>query len=425
MLLHWLWNRLPGLGAVLLVLGGVCWYDGQPGALVAGEATAFLQQHWRVPIPPQGPPPTQFTPLEASLYPEDCGRCHPQQYQDWQQSLHRRSMGPGVMGQLLDMTESDPAAAAQCAPCHAPLHEQLPVISDAAGVRPNPVFDPRLQQDGLVCAACHVRQQQRFGPPRRPEQPVPPAGTVLPHGGFTAQVAFQRAEFCQSCHQFPADGFALHGKLLENTYEEWRQSAYAREGIPCQTCHMPDRRHLWRGIHDPDMVRRALTLHLTPDTLSAVPGGLLEVTVSLTNSGAGHYFPTYVTPKVFLQAQLLDTQGAVLSESVQEAVLGRDVSLDLSTELYDTRIPPHAVHTLVYRQTLPAAAALFRVQVVVHPDHFYQRFFTALLSDSHGPGRAHLEAALQATNATPFTLVLQDVPLRFIEPAPARQDLFP
>ncbi len=24
----------------------------------------------------------------------------------------------------------------------------------------------------------------------------------------------------------------------------------------CQTCHMPDRRHLWRGIHDSDMVNR-------------------------------------------------------------------------------------------------------------------------------------------------------------------------
>ncbi len=415
-------TRLVGTGIILLLLEGAWWSLWHPRATAWSDSTAFVQQHWRVPIPPQGPPPAQFSPLEASLYPEDCGRCHPQQYQDWQQSLHRHSMGPGVMGQLLDMAESDPAGATQCAACHAPLHEQAPVLPHEGGYRPNAAFDARLQQEGLVCAACHVRQHQRFGPPRRPEHPVPPADTVLPHGGFTAQVAFQRAEFCQGCHQFPPEGFALNGKLIQNTYEEWRQSPYAQQGIQCQTCHMPDRRHLWRGIHDPDMVQRAITMHLTPEAPTAVPGAPLEVTITLTNSGAGHYFPTYVTPQVVVQAQLLDAQGAVMAGSVQESVIGRDVTLDLSTERADTRIPPHAAHTFTYRHTVPATAVTFRVQVVVHPDHFYQRFFTAVLPDSSGPGRAHLTEALRATTATPFTLVLQDVPLQPPGSVPARRE---
>lgn len=405
------WLRLGGIGGSLLLLS-LWWYTRQAVTAAPSDIVAFVEQHWRVPIPPQGPPPAQFSPLEASLHPEDCGRCHPQQYQDWQASLHRHSMGPGVMGQLLDMAASDPAEATQCATCHAPLHEQIPVIPHAEGTRPNPDFDARLQQAGLVCAACHVRQHQRFGPPRRADQPPPPAGTVLPHGGFRAQAAFQHSEFCQSCHQFPATGFALNGKLIENTYEEWRQSPYAQQGMQCQTCHMPDRRHLWRGIHDPEMVRQALTIRLSPEAPVAAPGAPFEVTVSLTNSGAGHYFPTYLTPKVFVQAHLVDAQGAIIAGSAQESVIGRDATLDLSAELYDTRLPPHAAHVWTYRLLLPPTAATFRLQVVVHPDHFYQRFFTAVLPDSRGPGRTHLAAALQATAATPFTVFAHEVPLR-------------
>ncbi|MBA7466455.1 hypothetical protein ES707_01639 [subsurface metagenome] len=45
----------------------------------------------------------------------------------------------------------------------------------------------------------------------------------------------------------------------ENTLVEWEQSPAARNGMTCQSCHMPQRRHLWRGIHDPDMVRSGLT----------------------------------------------------------------------------------------------------------------------------------------------------------------------
>src|SRR3972149_4806383 len=77
----------------------------------------------------------------------------------------------------------------------------------------------------------------------------------LPHNGAPRTPAFLRAEFCRDCHQFPPDGFALNGKLLENTYAEWKASPFARAGVQCQDCHMPDRRHLWRGIHDAATVR--------------------------------------------------------------------------------------------------------------------------------------------------------------------------
>jgi hypothetical protein len=143
-------------------------------------------------------------------------------------------------------------------------------------------------------------------------------GTLLPHGGFTASVAFQRAEFCKSCHQFNPDDFALNGKLIENTYEEWRQSAYAQEGIQCQTCHMPDRRHLWRGIHDIEMVQQALSITIVPNASAYTPGEQIQAVMTVTNVGAGHYLPTYVTPKIVVHTDLRDAQGQVLPDSAQE-----------------------------------------------------------------------------------------------------------
>ena len=98
----------------------------------AEAVQVFLDRHWTVPVPPQGPPPSRFSPLEASLAPDACGACHAPQYADWKTSLHSQSMGPGVRGQTLGMVEEDPETARQCYTCHAPLSEQQEVIPVAA-----------------------------------------------------------------------------------------------------------------------------------------------------------------------------------------------------------------------------------------------------------------------------------------------------
>src|SRR3990170_4308581 len=187
-------------------------------ALAADPVEEFLRRHWARPLAPQGAAPARWTPVEQSLAPEACGTCHP-----------------------------------------APLAEQAPLVLEGGAARPNPAHDAALGAHGLACAACHVRGHARFGPPRRAgalERAAP--GASLPHGGATRTPAFLRAEFCRSCHQFAPDGLALNGKLLEDTYNEWRSSRFAREGTQCQDCHMPDPRHLWRGLHDAGMVRSGL-----------------------------------------------------------------------------------------------------------------------------------------------------------------------
>ncbi len=398
---------------LLLGLGPGDRTGSQRESATAGEAVrAFLARHWRHPLRPQGPPPAKFTPIEASLDPSSCGTCHAAQYADWQTSLHARSMGPGVMGQIVDMMRSDPPSALDCQRCHSPLAEQQEkrALAGTQGepvLAVNPAFDARLRAKGLVCAACHVRGWERFGPPKRDgtlESNAP--RDRLPHNGATRTPAFLKSEFCMGCHQFPQDGFALNGKLLENTYEEWKASVYARDGIQCQDCHMPDRRHLWRGIHDPETVRRGVTIDLKMEKA----GAQLRATLTVTNSGVGHYFPTYLTPKVFLLMDLVDDRGQQVAGSLRQAVIGREVPLDLSREVYDTRLAPKASFRMKESWGKLPPSLRLRARVVVEPDHFYTEFFQAVIPTAER-GRAQLEEALRQTQRSAFTIFSREVSL--------------
>ncbi len=402
MTIRWRWRVGLVLSAAVLTVGGSAAAaqaprSGKPGA--TAEELRFLERHWQTPISPQGEAPKKFSPLEASLDPEACGACHRKQYDEWRTSLHSKAMGPGVLGQTVDM---DIGAARQCYACHAPLAEQQ---------EDGPRFAKALQAQGLVCASCHVRQHERFGPPKGDGGPAAALPRdQLPHNGVTRTTAFLRAEFCKTCHQFTAEGFALNGKLLENTYNEWRASPYAAQGVQCQDCHMPARQHLWRGIHDPEMVKRGVTIGLKTDRQRYAPGDTLKASLTITNNGVGHFFPTYVTPKVFVRAELEDGKGKVVSGSLKEAVIGREIPLDLSREVFDTRIPPEKSFVFTYSRKLDRKGLKLRVRVVVDPDHFYARFFPAILGDAD-KGRAMIQGAAEKARRSAFTIFEQAVPL--------------
>lgn len=334
---------------------------------------AFVGAYWERPIPLQGTPPDRFSLIEVSLSPSDCGRCHIPQYEDWQTTLHAAAYSPGLSGQLVDHEARNYAFVRSCLACHAPLGEQSAWVPDAGGrlVR-NPSFDAALQQKGLVCAACHLRGWQRYGPPRRDGSldPAPP-GTA--HAGAIRSSYFEDPRFCGSCHQFAQP--APNGKSLQNTLVEWQQSRYAREGIVCQTCHMPDRRHLWRGIHDSAMVDSGVTIRWIEPTRG-------EIALRVTNTATGHRFPTYVTPKVQVVVELLDTARVPLAGAVSEGVIGRAVVSTSSgwVEQWDTRLPPDSSMAVsVPRQP---AARFARGQVHVFPDGFYNTMFAGMLARS-------------------------------------------
>ena len=403
-------NLLPILGLLLLVLAG-CEGRSKPAASRGdgervNQVESFLQDYWARPLRAQGTPPAHLSPLEAALDPRSCGTCHAAQFNDWKQSLHSRAMGPGVLGQLVDTSPDATDDHQDCLRCHAPLKEQADSLAAALPggqdhrARSSKNTGTALHEEGLTCAACHMRGYQRYGPPRK-DGSTPDAATRLPHDGWVSTAAFEDSRFCAACHQFKQDEYALNGKLLENTYEEWKASRHAREGKTCQSCHMPDRRHLWRGIHDPEMVRAAVTIDATPAKLDTAN---VFATLTIKNIGTGHYFPTYVTPKVVAEAYQENARGERLKGTQREYVIARQVELDLSKELADTRIAPDEQAVFDYRAPLKTGAVALVFRVRAEPDAFYTDFYRSLLAgDQAGKGRRLIKQALEDSLASHFT----------------------
>jgi len=365
------------------------------------DSEEFAEEYWARPIPLQGRAPDNFTPLESSLYPKDCGTCHQSQYADWRGSLHSIAVGPGLMGQL--SPKENPGFAESCYHCHAPLSDQQEYLVVDGKYRRNYLYDETLQKGGVSCAVCHVRGHKRFGPP-----PLKNSIKGKSHGGFTESPLFEQSEFCASCHQFPDGAFALNGKLLENTYNEWLASPYPEKGITCQRCHMPERRHLFRGIHDPEMVRSGVEIVVKETNYGGHKGALLTV----TNSNTGHYFPTYVTPLIVVRGSLLDEKGEVLAGSVKERFIGRRIELNLSREIEDSRIAPMKTFAFDYSPVQSDGAAKIKLEIWVHPDKFYNGFFKSSLRGGFHASKEDIEEALESTERSPYLLFTREIEIK-------------
>lgn len=382
---------------------------GEPDA----DTDRFLDWFWQRPIVTQNGPRVAVPGMrEHLLSPERCGACHWRQLGDWTGSRHARAMGAGVLGQLLG---GSLAESRRCLVCHAPLEEQaasLAVVLEG-GDRPSamsngPGTQPSPHQRGVMCSVCHVRGGRWFGPPKDPRATPRGAVAELPHAGWTAAAAFEDSRFCAVCHQFPDEGYELNGKLLENTYEEWRNSSQARTGLTCQGCHMPGRRHLWRGIHDPSTVRSGVTIEHGEISMQ---DGRLAVGLWLINSGTGHFFPTYVTPNVLLEAFQEDAAGRAIAATRQDLLIARDVSLDLATEYADTRVAPGQRAILTYSSPRAVSAVRLAMRVRVEPDAFYARFFEALLaSDAAEYDKALIEKAWRESKRSGFVIFEERLP---------------
>jgi hypothetical protein len=363
----------------------------------------FLLEHWRFPVPPQGEAPGSWSAAEASIQPAACAGCHPKQFSEWSTSLHAGAFSPGFAGQLIEGGLAAAPSVRACQRCHAPLAEQQPVLHSG---EPSRHLDASLRQQGLVCAVCHVRAHQRFGPPPRPDAPAPQE--PVPHGGFEVRPEFQEARFCSPCHQF-FDDAGPNGKSVENTYLEWQASPHAAEGKTCQTCHMPDRAHLWRGIHDPEMVRSAVALDFEHEPADE---GQVRARLTLSSLEIGHAFPTYVTPRVFMEIWQEDGAGQALEETRVRHEIGRKVDFSAGTEVFDTRIPPRGEATLALDQPRASTATGIVARVTVDPDHFYRGMFAGYLpSLETEQARELIAEALRRSSESSYVLYEERIDL--------------
>jgi hypothetical protein len=382
-------NVLPAIIAAPIALAGMS----IAGLAQLSPAATDSKTYWRLPLAAQGEPPANWTDLERSLAPADCGRCHADQFDQWRSSRHAHAFSPGLAGQLL---ASEPDDAPGCLRCHAPLAEQR-LAFEATRDRGAANVDASLAGGGDSCGGCHLRGYRHFGPPQRGTGATGASRLAAPHGGVLRTAWFESAEFCGACHQFPASE-AVNGKPLENTLAEWQASPQAAQKIVCQACHMPERRHVWRGIHDPQMVASGLTPRITANADG--------VRFAITNTGIGHAFPTYVTPKVLMFAVALDGAGSPRAETLRSHVIARDVRWqdDRWIELSDSRLLPGETTAI---EAPWQGSERIRVWLEVRPDDVYRNdIYPALLNalPANGEARELIVKALADAGTSRFRL---------------------
>lgn len=190
---------------------------------------------------------------------KQCLPCHEGAWSEWHGSHHQISFENPEVKKL-----SDDFRNTECQACHLPR----PVFEIGLGKRTL----PRLTrpEQGVDCITCHLGADgailARKSVPGAPCQP-------------RADAAFTSVELCASCHN------------QHQTTDQFRASRFAKDGGHCNDCHMqrdpgakPGRTHAFIGAHDPTMLRKAATFEVHRD------GG--EIVATVTNSGAGHNFPT-------------------------------------------------------------------------------------------------------------------------------------
>ena len=365
-------------------------------------ATSFFRKI----IVPQGKPPSQLAPAQASLSAKQCGRCHAKQKREWQGSFHGRAGSPGLIAQLLPRENPHGAAfVGSCQRCHAPLAEQTPFLPGGKkGPQPNAAFRSDLREEGINCAGCHVRKWTRQGPVRNP------GSGLLPLEGYPVKEMeiYERSDFCIDCHQL-GPKTAVNGKPRLNTYREWLEGPYMRRGIQCQHCHMPNREHTWKGVHDKETFSQGITVlgSMKRDRKNNV-----VAKISVTNSGAGHYLPTTPTPAAWIIAELLDDDGDVLETKKKRIGWHLVFTNGKWKEIEDTRIPPgeSLLFTPFFRSK---RATHVRVSIFVSPDDFYEGFYLQTLKNKHAAReRTMFEIALARTRDAKYTAYRRLFPIR-------------
>ena len=308
-------------------------------------------------------------PLET-LRAKECASCHQEFFDEWSTTIHSQAWTDPYFQVDFRFDGSQQI----CKNCHIPLDRQQEYT--VLGFRDkdkwdpilkaNPDFDPELQHEGVTCAACHLREGKILGTFGSDEAPHP------------IQKIESGNEICVKCHvvggerwdtffRFPPCGTVAEIIATKTTNkEEPKPPSRGPSGekvvedvaaLDCIGCHMPlveralveggkirpVRQHLWRGGHDPEMVKSGLSINLKEETPPSP--GKRRFTLSITNVGAAHYLPTG-TPDRHLTVQLrvLDGGGRVLVEkqhTLKRTILWRPFII----ELWDTRLPRGQLRT--------------------------------------------------------------------------------
>jgi len=206
----------------------------------------------------------------AALSARSCRNCHAENHAEWSAGQHARAWSDPVFQAGFAAEER-----LWCVHCHAPLAAQKKLYLANQN-------DAPLLQEGINCAACHVREGRILSVQSNETAPHPVDGA--PRLGT--------AEFCADCHQFNFPRFrpghpgapAYTETPMQNTHHEWLASNSERE---CRFCHYDG--HRLRGPHDREWMQ-ALFGPIEAE-LASDADGLLSLRIKL-HPGRAHRFPS-------------------------------------------------------------------------------------------------------------------------------------
>ena len=248
----------------------------------------------------------------GSLSAKQCGICHQDHYKEWQQSTHAHAW-TDLQFQAELKKESSPF---MCINCHIPLQNQQEYIIEGLidgdiyqpVKKKNPKFDKALQQEGINCASCHVRDGAIIGP----------TGTKKAPHKTVKDTKFLSESLCISCH----NAIAVITPTLACSFEtgdEWKAGPYYGDQT-CIDCHMqaterevmkgmgnrPSRIHNFAGSGIPkfDTVTTNIKngLEFYPSSLQKSFGlnDSVRYMFKVKNEHAGHKVPTGDPERYFL-----------------------------------------------------------------------------------------------------------------------------
>ncbi|HZS12136.1 MAG TPA: hypothetical protein VFA38_07785 [Nitrospirales bacterium] len=310
----------------------------------------------------------------ADLRAETCGECHREIYEEWKSSIHARA----YVDPFFQAYWTKDKHVWVCLNCHTPLENQQPtLITELPRARveqatqvPNPHYDPAYQKEGVTCAACHVRDGVILGPFDDSAAPHP----------TRFDPTFRMTQICYRCHNVVSGPFQYYNVGPCGTYAEAEGGYFlGQRGMICQSCHMPEverpvaehgpiragRRHLWRGGHDPDMIKRAVAVEIKASPENPKPGDEVTITLTVINAGAGHKLPTGDPDRHFtVDFAVHDRAEQVLKR--ERHTMGRWILWQpVIVELYDNRLMPLASRAYRFTYRIPEGRADLRLKAEV------------------------------------------------------------
>lgn len=346
----------------------------------------------------------------TSLKAESCGICHTDIYNEWKTSIHSQAYTDPFFHAYWTKDKHTWV----CLNCHSPLENQQPTLIkgiprdrvERAVQEPNPHYDKEYQQEGVTCAACHVRDGVILGPFEDANAPHPTKYDPM----------FRTTQLCYRCHSVVGGPAQFYNGGPCGTYPEYEDGYWKKErGFICQSCHMPEierpvaiggpirqgRQHLWRGGHDPAMVKRAINVKVAAEPAEPKPGDKVRITLTLVNAGAGHKLPTGDPDRHFtVEFAVEDHNGKVLKQ--QSDTMGRWIMWQPAiVELYDNRLMPLASRDYTFEYEIPKDSAGLKLFAKVRY-HIQTERQHQMLIDKYG---------LTAKDPYHFTVYERTVPL--------------